>query len=62
MALENLATTTQADRTSVALLTKIIAELSTQVSTLAAKIATAQLENARLKISGQCLAPANHGH
>ena len=42
MALANIATSTQSDRKSVALLTKTIAELSTQVTTLTAKLATAQ--------------------
>ena len=62
MALANLATATQADRTSVALLTKTIADLSTQVSNLTANLETAQSEKSRLKISVHCLAPANHGH
>ena len=52
MAMENLATATQSDRTSVALLTKKIAELSNKVNTLTVKLATAQSENARLKIFG----------
>ena len=46
LALENIATATQADRTLVALLTKTISELSTQVATLTAKLATAHSENA----------------
>ena len=37
-ALANLATATQADRTSVALITKTISELSSQVSLLTAKL------------------------
>ena len=41
-ALTNIATATQADRISVALLMKTILELSSQVALLAAKIATAQ--------------------
>ena len=45
LALENLATTTQADRTLVALLTKTILELSRQVVQLTAKLATVQAEN-----------------
>ena len=49
LALANLATVTQADRTSVALLTKKISEISTQVATLTAKLATAHSENTRLK-------------
>ena len=60
LALANLATATQADRTSVALLTKTIAELSNQVSNLTANLATAQSENVRLKKSGHRLAPADH--
>ena len=51
MALANLTTETQADRTSFAMLTKTIAELSTQVTTLTAKLATAKAENACLKRS-----------
>ena len=50
-AIANLATATQADRTSVALLTKTISELSSQVVLLTAKLATAQAENARMKKS-----------
>ena len=42
MALENLAMVTQADRTSVALLTKTTLELLSQVAILATKLATAQ--------------------
>ena len=49
LALANLATATQADRTSVALLTKTILELSTQVATLTAKLTTAHSKNAYLK-------------
>ena len=49
LALANIATATQADRTSVALLTKTISELSSQVATLTAKLATAQSKNAWLK-------------
>ena len=60
--LANIATSTQADRRSVALLTKTIAELSTQVSTLTAKLATAHSENTRLKKLGHRLALAEHGH
>ena len=51
MALANLATATQANKTSVALLTKIIAELTTQVTSLTAKKLTTQSENARFKKS-----------
>ena len=66
MALANLATATQSDRTLVALLTKTVAELSTQVTTLAVKLAAAQSENACLKRSGHhsanAGAPSDHGH
>ena len=55
MALENIATATQADRTLVALLTKTIAEFTTQVTSITAKLLTAQSENARLNKSGHCL-------
>ena len=48
-ALANIATATQADSTSVALITKTILELSNQVALLTAKLATAQAENARMK-------------
>ena len=41
LALANLATATQAERTSVALLTKTMSELSIQVAHLTAKLATA---------------------
>ena len=53
LALANLATATQSDRTSVALLTKTISELSGQVALLTAKLFTSQAENARMKKSGQ---------
>ena len=49
LALANLATATQADRASVALLTRKISDLSSQVALLTAKLATAQAENARMK-------------
>ena len=62
LALENLATATQADRTSVALPTKTILELSIQVAHLTAKIATAQAENARMKKSGHQSTTSGHGH
>ena len=52
LALANLATTTQADRTSVALLRKTISELSVQVALLTSKLATAQAKNAWMKKSG----------
>ena len=42
LALANLATATQADTTSVALLTKTISELSGQVALLMAKLTTSQ--------------------
>ena len=66
MALENIATATQSDKTLVVLLTKKIAELTTQVTTLNAKLVTAQSENAHLNIPGHHFAntgaPANHEH
>ena len=49
LALGNIATATQANITSVALLTKTILELSTQFSTQTAKLATSHSEIARLK-------------
>ena len=52
-ALANIATATQADRTSVALLTKTISELSSQVALLTAKLATAQAEKYRMNKYGQ---------
>ena len=61
-ALANLATATQADRTLVALLTKTILELSSQVALVTTKLATAQAENARMKKSGQKSTTAGHGH
>ena len=61
-ALANLVTATQTDRTSVALLTKKISELSSQVALLTAKLATVQAENARMKKSGQQSTTAGHGH
>ena len=64
-ALANLATATQADRKSVALLTKTISELSSQVSLLTAKLATAQAaqaENASMKKSGHQSTTAGQGH
>ena len=62
LALANLATATKADRTLVALLTKTISELSSQVAHLTAKLATAQSENARIKKSGHQSTAAEHGH
>ena len=62
LALSNLTTATQADRTSVALLTKMISELSGQVPLLTAKLATVQAENARMKKSGQQSTTAGHVH
>ena len=61
-ALTNLATATQADRTSVVLLTKTILELSSQVALLTAKLATAQAENSRMKKTGQQSTTVGHGH
>ena len=60
MALENLATATQADRKSVAMLTKIIAELSTQFSNLTAKLGKAQSDNTRLEKLGHSSSPSEH--
>ena len=60
--LANLTTSTQADRTSVALLTKTISELSNQVSHLTAKLSTSQAENARIKKSGHQSTTAGNGH
>ena len=51
-ALANLVTATQVDWISVALLTKTISELSSQVALITAKLATAQAENVRMKKSG----------
>ena len=48
--LANLATATQTDKTSVALITKMISEISGQVALLTAKLTTAQDENSRMKI------------
>ena len=62
LALANLANATQADRTSVALLTKTIFELSSQVALLTAKLSTAQADNARIKKSRQQSTTAGHGH
>ena len=61
-ALANIATATQADRTSVALLTKTILELSSQVALLTVKLDTAQQENVRMKKSGQKSTTAGQGH
>ena len=49
LALANIATATQSNRTSVALLMKKISEISIQVATFTAKLATAQSENTRVK-------------
>ena len=49
LALANIATATQADRTSVALLTKTISDISGQAVLLAAKLSTAQDKNERMK-------------
>ena len=61
-AIANIATATQADRTSVALLTKKISELSSQVTLLTKKLATAQAENASMRKSGQKSIKAGQGH
>ena len=61
-ALANLATATQADRSSVVFLTKTISELSSQVVLLTAKLATAQAENARMNKSGKQSTTAGQGH
>ena len=62
LALANLTTATLADRTLVTLLTKTISELSSQVTLLTAKLATARAENAQIKKSGQQSTTAGHGH
>ena len=62
LALANLATATQADRTLFALLTKTISELSSQVALLATKISAVQAKNARMKKSVQQSTTADHGH
>ena len=49
LALANLLMATQAERTSVALLTKTLSGLSSQVAHLTKKLATAQAKNTRLK-------------
>ena len=61
LAMVNLAMATQADRTSVVLLTKTISDLSTQVATITAKLATAHSENARPEKLGHRSSPAKHG-
>ena len=61
-ALANLATATQTDRTSVALLMKTISELSSQVALLTVKLASAQAENARMNKSGQQSTTDGQGH
>ena len=60
--LANIATAIQTYRTSVALLTETILELSSQIALITAKLATAQAENARMKKSGQQSTTAGHGH
>ena len=62
MDLANIATATQAYIPSVALSTKTISELLSQVSTLNAKRATSQSKNACQKKLGHCSAPAKHDH
>ena len=61
LALANLATATQADRTLVALLKKTISELLVQVARLAVEIATVHAENVRIKKPGQQSTTAGHG-
>ena len=62
LALANLATATQADRTLVALLTKTISGLLGQVALLTKKLATEQAKNAWMKNLGQQSTTAGHGH
>ena len=62
LALENLATATQSDRTLVALLMRMIPEMTSQVTHLTAKLARAQAKNARIKKSGHQSIMAGHGH
>ena len=62
LALANIATATQANRTSFALLTKTISNISSQFYKLTAKLATAESKNARLNKSGHCSTPDEHGH
>ena len=62
LAVANLATTTQADRTLVALPTKTISELSSQVALLLAKLATMQANNARIKKAEHQSTTAGQGH
>ena len=62
LALANLSTKTQANITLVTMVTKTISELSSQVATLTAKLATAQFENTHLKKSGPRLIPVEHSH
>ena len=49
LALANLATETQSDRTSVVLLTKTITDITTHVSTLTAKLSMAHSKNVHMK-------------
>ena len=49
LALANLATNSQSDRTLVAVLTKTISKLLIQAAHITAKLVTAQAENARLE-------------
>ena len=62
LALANLATATQANITSVALLTKTISDLSGQVALLTETLATAQSEKARMKKSGHQTTTDRHWH
>ena len=62
MALANLATATESNRTSVTLLTQTTVGLTSQFTTLTANLSTAQSDNSRVKRSGNCSAPADHIH
>ena len=62
LALVNLATATQANRISVALLTKTISGLSSHVAHANEGYKTAQAENARIKKSGHQSITARHRH
>ena len=62
LALANHAIATKADRTSVALITKTISELSGQVTLLTEELATAQAKNTPMKKSGQKSTIAGQGH
>ena len=62
LALANIETATQADKTSVALLMKTVSKLSSQVDRLTVKLATAQAKNTQIKKLGHCSTTAKHGH